>query len=183
MTFKADITVRVAGLTGCQILARLSGVLIRPLVTRQDGVDMAGLTLIILVGAMQHPAGSRRKTAPPLAVGLDAQIRRGEALMTLDAEFAFVTLVAETLVGAGGDRVGDAELGAMDVGHAVAELPHLVGPTGLVTFETEGLLLMTVGTVGLLHLGRRPVGQRPGHGMGRFVGQRRLGSEEQADTQ
>ena len=82
------------------------------------------------------------QVAPPAAMGLHAQIGAIEIVVTADAELVFVTFIAELRVSARRDRMGDGELGAVHVGHGVAEFPHFVSTTGLVALKAE-ILLMT----------------------------------------
>ena len=138
VALEADITIGMARLTGGQVFPRFAGMATGPLVALQHRIGVTALALLVVEEGM---ITTESAIGEPFAMGLKSQIGTIEIVVAADAELVFMTFVAKLRVGARRDRVGDSELGAVDVGHGVTEVPHLVGTTGLVAVETEILLV------------------------------------------
>ena len=100
---------------------------------------MTALTLLITVKSMLTAEGAIGK---PFTVRLKRQVGTIKIIMTLNAELAFMTFVTELRISTRRNRMGDTELGTVNIGHSVAEFAHFVSTTGLVAIETV-ILLMT----------------------------------------
>ena len=104
------------------------------------------------------------KVAPALTMGVKGSGNTcfPEIIMTLNTKFAFMTLITELLVSVRCNRMGDAELGAVNIGHGVSEVAHLISPTGLMAVETI-ILFVTGGAINALGDRGATMVQRPGH--------------------
>lgn len=87
VALQANIPFRVTGLAGRQILARLAGMLVRPLVSRENRIGMASLALL---NTEIRVRSAQRSLGEAFAVRGGRQVGRGEILVALDAEFVFM---------------------------------------------------------------------------------------------
>jgi hypothetical protein len=158
VTLQANVAIGMAGLTGGQVFPRFTGMAISPHMTRQHRIGMTALALFIGEEGMTTAEGA---VGEPFTMGLKRQIVVVEIIVAFDAELVLMTFVAELRVGARRDRVGDSELGAVNIGHGIAEVPHLVGTAGLVTIEAE-ILFMTGSAINGLGDRGATMRQRPG---------------------
>jgi len=162
VTFETDVTIGMASLTGGQVFSRFTGVAAGPQVARQHRIGVTTLALLVVKEGMITTEGA---IGEPFAMGLKCQIGAVEIVMSADAKLVFMTCVTKLRVGTSSDGVGDGELGTVDVGHGVTEVPHLVGTTGLVAVETK-ILLMTGRTINGLGQHGAAMSQRPGYTVG-----------------
>jgi hypothetical protein len=115
------------------------------------------LALLIVKEGMLTTEGA---VGEPFAMRIKGQIGTIEIVMTINAKLVFMTFVAELRISARRNRVGDGEVGAMNIGHGITELTHFICSTGFVTVETI-ILLMTSRAIDALGHGRVAVIQRP----------------------
>lgn len=161
VALQTDIALRMAGLTGDEVFTRFPGVVARPLVGGENRTGVTGLTLAFLELLVCCTGGTDCQIAPTAPVRTQGQIGTVELIVTVAAEFRFMTAAAEPGIGTRGNRVADVKIRAVNVGHGVTEFPHLVGATGFVAVEAIILFVTGKAINGLGHRSAA-MSQRPG---------------------